>query len=437
MSLFKKINNLFQNKVWQKLFENFLSLSVLQGLSFITELITLPYLTQTLGANYYGLISFAISFLLFFQIIAEYGFDHSGTRAISKYRDNKKKIQNIYSAISFVKVILSSVCFISILIIISVFDKFRQNSIIYLLLFGLIIQSILFPIWFFRGIEKMRYITIINFIGKIFLIVCIFLFINSESDYTLYAFFIFLNAIFIGIIAQVFILKKYKIKIERSSFSDIRFQFSNGFYIFLVYLSTNVINNLNPFILGLFTDYSYVGIFNAGYKIIQIFVLIISLITTTVFPHIVKLITERNNKMETKVFDFIKKVLLIIIFIGILSLIFLFVSADFIVNFMFGVEYIETINVIRILSFAPLLIGIGHTLTLQIMIPLEFDSQVAKIYGFSAIIDLVLCFIFVPIFGYLALCFIILITRIIPIILSFIWIRRNKIKLNLLNFKKK
>jgi len=206
--------------------------------------------------------------------------------------------------------------------------------------------------------------------------------------------------------------------------------------MFLVYFSTNIITNLNPFILGLFVDYRYVGIFTAGYKIIQIFVLIITLITTTVFPHIVKLITESNKKLESNISKFIKKILFIIIVIGLFSLVFLFIFSDLIVRLLFGVEYNETINVIRILSFAPLLIGIGHTITIQIMIPLEFDSQVAKIYAFSAIVDIVLCFIFVPMFGYIALCYTILITRTIPIILSLIWVKKNKAKLIIPDFPK-
>lgn len=432
MILIKKIRNLIQNNVWQKLFGNFLSLSIYQALNFVTELIILFYLTNTLGVNKYGLISFAISFILFFQIITEYGFEHSGTRAISKYRDDPKKLQKIYSSINYVKIILSSICFVILLIIISVFEIFRENSIIYFLLFGLILQSILFPMWFFRGIEKMKYITIINFIGKSVLIVLIFLFINSAADYVLYPLFVLIVAIFIGFISQIFIFKKYKMKFEKISLKDIKYQFSIGFFMFLVYFSTNIINNLNPFILGLLVDYTDVGIFTTGYKIILIFVLIISLITTTVFPHIVKLISQSNKQMEYHVFKFIKKVLIIIILIGTASFAFLFIFADLITGVLFISEYRETVNVIRILAIAPLLIGIGHTLTLQILIPMEFDSPVAIIYGVSAIVDLILCFIFIPIFGYLALCFIILIVRIIPIILSFIWIKKNKAKLNLL-----
>jgi len=435
LSFLKKIGLVFKNKVWQKLFENFLSLSVLQGLSFITELITFSILTQTLGTDNYGLISTALSLILFLQVITEYGFNHSGTRAISKNRDNQERLQRIYGSISIVKTILSSGCLISILIIVNLFDQFRQDLIVFLLLFGLIIQSVFSPIWFFRGIEKMKYITIIGFFGKVLLIILIFFFIKNETDYVLYALSVFLSSIFVSIITQVFIIKKFKMKVKKRSFKDIKTQFSSGFYMFLVYFSTNIINNLSPFILGLLSGFHIAGVFAAGYKFILIFVLIIFLITTTVFPHIVKLVTESNNRMEFDAYKFIKKILGLIVIIGVLSLGFLFVFAEVIVTFLSGVEYYESIIVIRILSFAPLLIGIGHTLTFQIMVPLEYDSQVAKIYGFSAIIDIVLCFIFIPVFGYLALCFILLIVRVIPIILSLLWIRKNRVELNLLNFK--
>lgn len=435
MSFLKKIGLVFKNKVWQKLFENFLSLSVLQGLSFITELITFSILTQTLGTDNYGLISTALSLILFLQVITEYGFNHSGTRAISKNRDNQERLQRIYGSISIVKTVLSSGCLISILIIVNLFDQFRQDLIVFLLLFGLIIQSVFSPIWFFRGIEKMKYITIIGFFGKVLLIILIFFFIKNETDYVLYALSVFLSSIFVSIITQVFIIKKFKMKVKKRSFKDIKTQFSSGFYMFLVYFSTNIINNLSPFILGLLSGFHIAGVFAAGYKFILIFVLIIFLITTTVFPHIVKLVTESNNRMEFDAYKFIKKILGLIVIIGVLSLGFLFVFAEVIVTFLSGVEYYESIIVIRILSFAPLLIGIGHTLTFQIMVPLEYDSQVAKIYGFSAIIDIVLCFIFIPVFGYLALCFILLIVRVIPIILSLLWIRKNRVELNLLNFK--
>jgi PST family polysaccharide transporter len=224
-------------------------------------------------------------------------------------------------------------------------------------------------------------------------------------------------------------------RLKRTSFKDIKFQFTAGFFLFLVYLSTNVINNLNPFILGFLEDYYSVGIFSAGYKVIQMFVLVISLITTTVFPHIVKLVKDSDDKMEIETTQFIRKVLVLILIIGLLSLIFLFVSADIIVKLFFGPTYKETVNVIRLMSFAPLLIGIGHTLTLQVLVPLHYDSQVAIIYGSSAILDILLCFIFIPLYGYIGLCIIILITRTLIIILSLFLIRRRDIKLNLLNLK--
>src|SRR5690554_7538012 len=86
LALFKKLTNSEDKK---RLLGNFLSLSGLQVFTYILPLITLPYLVRVLGVEKYGLVMFAQSFIMFFNILVDYGFNLSATREIAVNRSEE------------------------------------------------------------------------------------------------------------------------------------------------------------------------------------------------------------------------------------------------------------------------------------------------------------------------------------------------------------
>ena len=89
----------------KKLLENFLSLNVLQIISYIFPLITLPYLSRVLGADKFGLVFFAYSLGQYFIIFTDFGFLNSVSIEVSINRDNKDKLSHIFSSILYLKLI--------------------------------------------------------------------------------------------------------------------------------------------------------------------------------------------------------------------------------------------------------------------------------------------------------------------------------------------
>ena len=179
----KNVCAFLKNSEEKLVLHNFFSLVLLQGANYILPLIILPYLVRVLGAEKFGLVMFAQSFAVFFNVFVDFGFNISGTREISLARENKVKVGAIFSAIMIIKLGLLIVAFSLLFLITNLFTRFSIDAEIYLLSFGVVIGQALFPIWFFQGVEKMKIVTFVNILSKVIFTVLVFFLINTELDY--------------------------------------------------------------------------------------------------------------------------------------------------------------------------------------------------------------------------------------------------------------
>src|SRR5690348_11759554 len=106
------------------LFENMLSLLVLQGANYVLPLITLPYLVRVLGTAHYGLLVFAQAFAGYFVILTDFGFNLTATRQVAVHQDDPDQIRRIFCATMLAKLLLlllSAVCFAIVVLIVPQF----------------------------------------------------------------------------------------------------------------------------------------------------------------------------------------------------------------------------------------------------------------------------------------------------------------------------
>ena len=93
--------------------KNFLSLTTLQGISYLLPLVVLPYLVRVIGIEKFGLIAFAQSLVQYFMILTDYGFSLSATRKISLCGEHNKKVSAIFSSVMTVKLIFAALSFLA------------------------------------------------------------------------------------------------------------------------------------------------------------------------------------------------------------------------------------------------------------------------------------------------------------------------------------
>ena len=98
---------------------NFLSLASLDVFNYLLPLLTFPYLVRVLGAEKYGVIAFATSFIQYFLTITDYGFSISAAREVALVRNDKPALE-VVTAILSIKICLMLVCLLLMGIIVLV-----------------------------------------------------------------------------------------------------------------------------------------------------------------------------------------------------------------------------------------------------------------------------------------------------------------------------
>jgi PST family polysaccharide transporter len=417
VNFIKKIVNTVEKK---RLLENYFSLLFLQGANFILPLLTLPYLVRVLGTEKFGFVMFAQAFIVFFNIIVDFGFNLSATREISVHRDNKEKVTEIFSAVMIIKFILFIISFFILTLIISIFDKFSQDITLYLFTFLMVFGQMLFPVWYFQGMEKMKLVTIVNVISKIIFTVLVFIIIQEKDDYIYVPLINGIGFIFGGILSLIILHITFKQKFKISSFDSLKYYFVDSSQYFLSRISVTLYTSSNAFILGLFTNNTMVGYYVIAEKLYQALQQMYQPVVQTLYPYISK---SNNVKLFQKVF-------FISIVLNILGIIFLYLYATDIFGLLFskniGTQSLEVFYIFLLASFMVVpSVFLGYPFLGALGFPKY--ANISVVYGsIFHIIGLTLLSLFQNITIY-SVAYMVVFTEILVFTMRVYWVKREKL----------
>jgi len=409
----------------KRLTENFLSLSVLQALNYLLPLITLPYLVRVLGPEKYGLISFAQAFIGYFVILTDYGFNLSATREISINRENEEKVSEIFSSVMIIKFLLGILSFFILGLILLFIPKFKNDWIIYLFTFGTVLGNILFPVWFFQGMENMKWITILNVIARGIFTVLIFVFVHKESDYLNVAIINSLGLIIAGIISLIIVFKNFKIKFILPKLESIKNQLKEGWHIFIAQVAISGYTYSRTFAVGLFTNNTITGYYAIAEKlmnVIQTFPL--GSITQSLYPRISKIYTENKQKAINLMKRFQKFTILVYL----IWLPIIYFLSPLLIKIIAGEPYPEVILAFRLLLLAIFFIN-ANAFRVNFLLISGRDNIYSKIHIIMGIIGLFLTFLMTYFFSFVGTATSIIIISFFVLILTIKYLLKENLKI--------
>lgn len=387
--MINKIKNIANTEDKKRLLSNFFSLSVLQGANYILPLITLPYLVRVLGVEYFGLLAFATATVMYFQILTDYGFNLTATREISIHRDNKEKVIEIFSSVMTIKIILMFVSFFLLSILVFSFEKFSQDALVYFLTFGTVVGQVLFPVWFFQGMERMKYITYLNILSKVIFTIAIFVFVKEQSDFYLVPLLTSIGFLVAGIWSLYLIKKEFGVGFEVQTIDTIKHHLVEGWDIFVSMVFISMYRSSNIIILGLLTNNTIVGYYSIAEKVVKTLQSLQDVVGNTLFPYLSKKFSITNKSF----FDLNKRFFKFIFLIYFsLSLITMF-SSEYIIYILMG-EFNEiAILNLQIMSFVILVGGFNYYYGILGLVSMNYKKDFSKYIIITGLFNLLFCIV--------------------------------------------
>ena len=249
-------------------------------------------------------------------------------------------------------------------VIVFSFEKFYVDKELYFITYLIVVGQGLFPVWYFQGLERMKYITSINILSRIVFTVAIFIFIHDEGDYILLP---VLNSLGVvsGSVYSLYIIKKvFNQKFVFQDFITIYKYFKDSTDFFFSRVSVSIYTSANAIVLGLFTNNTMVAYYSIAEKLYQAIQGFYGPINQALYPYVAK---EKNIKL-------FKKIFYSVIILNIMGVIFLFYFGESIFTLLFtqeiGDESIEVFHIFLLANLVtvpsvligyPLLGALGYT----------------------------------------------------------------------------
>jgi len=341
---------------------------------------------RVLGPQKFGLVAFAQAFTQYFVVLTEYGFNLSATRQIAIHKEDSQRVSVIFSSVIVTKALLMFVSFLLMVTIVLAVPQFRSNWPLYLASFLVVVGNVLFPVWFFQGIERMKYITGLHVSARIFVTVALFALVRQESDYVLAAGLQAGSLVLAGVLGIPVIRSLGIVHMRLPTVREILAALREGRHVFVATAAISLYTASNTFILGLIATPTVVGYFSAAEKLVKAAQQLLNPISQSVYPHISALAAQSREAA----LEFIRRTLRWVGAGAFLTSSALFVLAGPLVTLLLGDQYTSSVMLVRLMAFVPWVIALSNVFGIQTMLTFGLNRAFSTIIVLAGLFNVFL-----------------------------------------------
>lgn len=362
-------------------------------LNIAFPIISFPYAARILSPEGIGKTMFIFSFAQYFALIAAFGIPIYGVKMVAAVSNKRQGLRRVTSELFSLSVLVTTVTLVLYYSSILLVPRFQDDLIPFVLAGALVALSIMNVDWYYGGIGKFKWIAMRSLLVKSLSLILLFFIVNTNQDTLGYL--IFLIFLFGGnyIISFVFLFRSVKFNF---TLLGLKKHLRPLVMIFSMTLATTIYTTLDTVLLGVLSNDIQVGFYTAAVKLSKVAIPIITSLGIVVIPRAMELINRKDTLGQ---FNLYRKSFSLISFLAVPICVGIFVTSQESILLFSGEAFKAAEVDVQILSLLPLLIGIGHFVAFQILVPFEKYKGMFISTVLGMMVFILLCFSLVPIMG--------------------------------------
>ncbi|WP_373976575.1 oligosaccharide flippase family protein [Chitinibacter sp. SCUT-21] len=268
---------------------NIFALYLVQGLNYVVSFVTFPFLLVQLGAEGFGVMNFAFACIQYGVLLTDFGFNLSAVRDVAQVRDDPRAAARIFWRVTWAKVALMLASSLILLVLTFSLDSWRTHADVFIVSQLYIASSVLFPLWYFQGFEKLQLASGLMVFARALMLGFLLYWVSGPQDLMLAVVLQAMPQILAGVLwwsTGWGIARPMWVAV---SLGELRAALKASWPFFLSAISTSLYTTSTTVLLGMFAAPLQVGLFAAASKLVYIAQGLIGPLVQAMYPRIAQL----------------------------------------------------------------------------------------------------------------------------------------------------
>mgnify|MGYP002568070300 CR=1 FL=1 len=394
--------------------------AIRQCIAILYGMFTIPYVSRILGSDGYGKINFSMSLVNYFILFAGLGISTYAVREGARLRDDYKALQRFINEIFSINII-SSILSLAILFLLCInVKKLDSYGDIILILAIQIIFITLGTDWINVIFEDYLYTTIriiIVYFVSFFILVA---FVKRSEDYLMYAVVVASNKIISNIINMFYIRRRY-VRPKITIHTHFKTHIIPLLVLFFNALTISIYVDSDKTMLSIFISDSITGIYSVAVNIYVVIKTLVNAMTGVALPRLSKYLGENDTKSYNTMLSKMFHALLMIVLPCSIGLFFL---SEKIILILSGNGFISGATSLKILAISLIFGTLSYCVVYAVLIPHKMEGKCFVASITSAVVNVILNFILIPIFSLNGAAVTTLISEIVVVAMNFFFAKK-------------